>query len=269
MKLISSADTLNFLCKSAPRPWVKRMLRWMIYDGELEPYFASGRIVPRSRVGSILSEIEGIDLNAPIDERDILTRQYFNESVSSKIVGRQFLDFVEDDPIEWNESEEPHATAAGYFILAEDVDWEGGRISVEIHHEDVSDNRLFWDADDHLATMFPHANFDVTLWGMCFRWDNIEMLQPGIELTGVEEASKMTVRARVGRPRTWDWDGVMTYLIGVAQHPDGLPSGAGAQAQIEKLIGDWFVKATGNSPSSSQIRASAQKIMASLNSPKM
>jgi type I restriction enzyme S subunit len=26
MKLISSADTLGFLCASAPRPWIKRML---------------------------------------------------------------------------------------------------------------------------------------------------------------------------------------------------------------------------------------------------
>lgn len=269
MKLVSSADTLDFLGKSAPRPWIKRMLRWMIFDGEITPYFTAGRIVPRASVGLVLVE-EGIDLSAPMAERDEAIRQRWNAEYSPRLVGRNFDELVEDDPVEWSQSDEPHAVGAGFFVFAEDIDWEGGKLYTEVSDQSSTDlQHLFWDADEHLVSMFAKAEFAASLSGMCFRLDNIEMLQPGAELDAAKGAPQAPSKGRIGRPRTWDWEGALTYLVGIAQHPDGLPTGAGAQAKIEKLIADWFISMTGNSPAPSQIRAWAQKIMGALKSPEI
>ena len=267
MKLVSSADALDFLGKSAPRPWIKRMLRWMIFDGEITPYFTAGKIVPRASVGSILHD-EGIDLSAPMEERDEAIRQRWNADYSSRLLGRRWDELVEDDPVEWGQSDEPHAVGAGFFVFAEDIDWEGGTLSADISEPNPTDlQHLFWDSDNHLVSAFAKAEFIATLSGMCFRWDNIEMLQPGAEMDTAKIGSPGPGKGRIGRPRTWDWEGALTYLLGVAQHPDGLPTGPGAQARVEKLIAEWFMEMTGNSPAPSQIRAWAQKIMRSLKSP--
>lgn len=64
-----------------------------------------------------------------------------------------------------------------------------------------------------------------------------------------------------GRPPIWDWDGAMTHIIAIANMPDGLPSGRGAQASIEGSLHDWFIQTAGNSPSESEIRKRASAIM--------
>jgi hypothetical protein len=55
---------------------------------------------------------------------------------------------------------------------------------------------------------------------------SIEMLQPSVELAPVVVGQTKS-RARIGRPRTWDWDSATTYLLTIAQEPDGLPTGPG------------------------------------------
>jgi hypothetical protein len=73
----------------------------------------------------------------------------------------------------------------------------------------------------------------------------------------------------IGRPRKWDWDGALTHLLTVAQHPDGLPTGPGAQAHIEKLIAEWFIASSGSSPTTSQVRTCAQRVMQALKTPEI
>ena len=83
MKLISSADTLIFLSKSAPRPWVKRMLKWMIYEGELAPYFTKGKITPFSHVLGVLLQIEGLaQLEAGPEQEAAIRANYDQEIVA-------------------------------------------------------------------------------------------------------------------------------------------------------------------------------------------
>ena len=57
------------------------------------------------------------------------------------------------------------------------------------------------------------------------------------------------------------------HLLTIAQTPDGLPVGQGAQAAIERVVAEWFTATTGNSPSTSQIRSHAAKIMRTLKKP--
>ena len=63
-------------------------------------------------------------------------------------------------------------------------------------------------------------------------------------------------------------EGSTAYLLSIAQTPDGLAMGQGAQAQIERLIADWFMTSAGNTPAESQVRQHATKIMIALNRPK-
>jgi hypothetical protein len=67
-----------------------------------------------------------------------------------------------------------------------------------------------------------------------------------------------------GRPPRWDWEGAWIEVVLVANTPDGLPTGRGAQAEIERIMHDWFVATFDAAPSTSDIRARAHRIMARL-----
>jgi hypothetical protein len=115
-------------------------------------------------------------------------------------------------------------------------------------------------------SQFVKADYKITMTGLHFDRETIEMLQPNVELAPVATGLTDT-RARIGRPRAWDWDGAMRYLLTIAQKPDGLPIGSGAQAQIERLISEWFTNETGDAPASSQVRQHATKIVHVLKKP--
>lgn len=67
-----------------------------------------------------------------------------------------------------------------------------------------------------------------------------------------------------GRPSEWKWEDVLIHLIAKANLPDGLPTERGAQAQIEKMISEWFMQKTGNSPAPSEIRKRASAVMTAI-----
>lgn len=261
MKLISSADTLGFLCKSAPRPWVKRMLGWMIFTGELDPYFKKGKIAPFGRVFGVLLQVKGLAQLEPGPQRDNAIRENFDQPIADQLVGKNSMEPVWDDPTVWDESEDPHRVSPGFFVYAEELDWEAGTIRGTMFAPDGQfEDHLFWDADDHLGTQFQRPEFEVELSGLCFPHDVIEMLQPGAELRAQASAGLDYRESIIGRPRKWDWEGAFARLAVVAQHPDGLPTGPGSQAKIERILAEWFVSETGDSPAPSQIRQRAQKM---------
>jgi len=262
MKLISSADTLNFLCKNAPRPWVKRMLKWMIYNGELAPYFTHGKITPFTSVLGVLVQIEGLAQLDAGPERDAAIRAEFEPDFADQLIDRDRFAEVFGEPVEWDEREEPHQVGAGFFVYADEIDWEEGSIKAEIHHPESQDEyHLFWDAQDHLSAEFERSQFKVELSGLRFSLDALEMMLPAVEPSASRTTSDSEHVTAIGRPRKWDWEGAFAKLALVAQHPDGLPVGPGAQAQIERILSEWFVAETGDSPATSQIRQRAQKMM--------
>jgi hypothetical protein len=267
VKLISSAETLNFLSKSAPRPWVKRMLKWMIYESELPPYFAKGKITPFTRVLGVLLQVEGLAQLEPGPERDAEIAANFEPEIAKQLIGHAHMDPVLDDPTEWDESEDPHQVSAGFFVFTDELDWEAGTIRTEIFAPESREEHLFWDAGDHLGTQFQRAEYKVELDGLHFPLDMIEMLLPNAELSASPLGGASLRESTIGRPRKWDWEGAFARLAVVAQHPDGLPTGPGAQARIERIVADWFVSETGDSPASSQIRQRAQKMIRLLSVP--
>lgn len=262
MKLITSAKALTFLCKSAPRPWVKRMLKWMIYNEELSPYFSHGKITPYTSALGVLLQIDGLAQMDAGSEKDAAIRAHFEPELAVQLIGRDRFADVFGEPVEWDEREEPHRVGAGFFVYADEIDWEEGSIKAEIHHPESQDElHLFWDAEDHLSAEFERSQFKVELSGLRFSLDALEMMLPALEpgASGTESGSQHATA--IGRPRKWDWEGAFAKLALVAQHPDGLPVGPGAQAQIERIISEWFVAETGDSPATSQIRLRAQKMI--------
>jgi hypothetical protein len=264
MDLISSKDTLDFLAKSAPRPWIKKLLLWMIYTGELPAYFRIGRIVPKLLFPAFLLHATGS--YPPKDERAEFVRKHFDPEVAAKIADLNETDSVEDDATEWNSEEEPHHVSSGFFVFASRIDWDAGSLEADLYFFQKIDEDLFWDAEDHLNSDFENPSYAVSLSGLCFERDAIEMMQPGVELAS-EIREPIEVRVGRGRPRIWDWDGATMRLLKLAQHPDGLPTGPGAQAQIERLISEWFSETSGNTPSASQVRQHAARIMQALKMP--
>jgi hypothetical protein len=61
------------------------------------------------------------------------------------------------------------------------------------------------------------------------------------------------VKNKGGRPPRWDWEGALIEVMRVANTPDGLPSGRGAQAEIERIMRDWFVASSDEAPSTSDM----------------
>jgi hypothetical protein len=70
---------------------------------------------------------------------------------------------------------------------------------------------------------------------------------------------------RVGRPRKWDWERAMAYLVARANKPDGLPS---VQADVEKMMAVYFERKHGASPAESLIREKVQLVFSALDQEK-
>lgn len=69
---------------------------------------------------------------------------------------------------------------------------------------------------------------------------------------------------RRGAPRKWDWEGALIQVVATANSPDGLPEGHGAQAEIGRILRDWFQLNQGGEPAQSEIGKRAAKIMAAI-----
>jgi hypothetical protein len=75
--------------------------------------------------------------------------------------------------------------------------------------------------------------------------------------------SELTSERR-GRPRKWDWEGAMCAVIAQANMPDGLADGYGAQAEVGRLLAQWFRDNQCGEPAPSEIGLRAAKIMAAI-----
>jgi hypothetical protein len=241
------------------------MLLWMICSNELVPYFLTGRSVAKCR--ALTAIFQGIDTNVSVEIARSTVRERFSHELAEKILQSGNGDYVEHLAYQWDESNEgPRVVSPGYFLNSSNIDWKNGLLTVEFEITDHIDRALFWDEEDLLSSEFEKADYSITLTGLSFDREPIEMLQPHLEVTAAKVA-KVESRSRVGRPRTWDWDGATTYLLTIAQTPDGLPTGPGAQAQIERLVAEWFTNETGDAPAASQVRQHAAKIMRALKKP--
>jgi hypothetical protein len=254
VKLISFKNSVDFLPSSAPRPWMKRLFAWMCVNDELRAYATHGIVTAQSPLFAILTSMDGYDPLGPMADRDELIKRYYNSELSSKMIGRRYDELIDDDPIEWSIADEPIMSSAGTILYSNNIDWELSTLDGEYVESMISQNEtLFWDRDELYVSGFHGASYHAQLGGLSFAADSIELLHPIRE--GLTPTLPRTTNASgLGRPRKWDWEGAMAALVAVAQHPDGLPTGPGAQAKVEKMTADWFAKEAGDTPAPSQIR---------------
>jgi hypothetical protein len=186
------------------------------------------------------------------------------------VLGKGLHDRVEDEPQCWSEDEEPRTIDPGFFLFATEIDWDAGTLWAEW----IPSGRDRWEAlfpsDDILGSEFDDAEFEVRFGGLSFEFSSIEMLLPShpISTRAVLVGDRSGTKRSIGRPPKWDWEGALAFMISQAQTPDGLPTGPGAQARIEEMIGEWFLRSSGDSPAPSQIRERAASIIRSLEKPK-
>lgn len=265
MELITLKDTLDFLSASAPRPWLKRMILWMIFQAELDVYVRHGRIVPR--VSLLNFYLQKFGELPDEQDREEMVRSKFEPEFADRILLMTYMDYVEDSPTEWSDDEEAHQIGSGYFLASvSTLGWYSSSLKGEVSAQESEVEHLFWDAGDHFGSNFRETNYYFSFEGLCLPREKIEMLQPGVELV-TEKRESIEARVRPGRPRVWDWDGALLHLLNVAQRPDGLPVGPGAQAHVERLISEWFVDTTSNTPSPSQVRQHAARVMRAIGKP--
>lgn len=89
MKLISSGDTVEFLSQAAPKPWVKKMLLWLIFEGQLNAYFSTGKIQSSVPIYKFLLEAMAADAFFANSKTDQYIRENYEPEIADKIIGKK------------------------------------------------------------------------------------------------------------------------------------------------------------------------------------
>ncbi len=241
----------------------------MILQGELDMWSRAGRIQAHTTwlmatVG--LREAAG-ESSGPIMD-DAIRGHYWPE-LAEQLVGMSQDGPVHDEAVEWSENDDPREVDSGFLLWAAEIDWDAGILKADFLPDTVLKSDPFFPSEDLFSTGLDHPDFTAELRGLSFRSNKIDLLLPNHQLH-VGDAVKADVEPKrsVGRPRTWDWEGAMAFIVSQAQHPDGLPVGPGAQARIEEMMANWFLAESGNSPAPSQVRQRAAIIVRMLERPK-
>lgn len=271
MKLISSHEAVTFLSQAAPRPWVQRLLRWLAFDEGLPAYSRKGKVQSYGHVADHTSHLfkKAGELSGP--KMDIAIREEFSDEIAYQLIGRDPFSRCDDACYQWEEDEEPKLLDFGFFLYASEIDWKEGLLIASDLPGDGEIHDLFFENSEFFESELERPSYEAKIEGLSFEINKIEMLLPSIELgqTVGFTAPQIDRRKSVGRPQKWDWEGALAYVISQAQHPDGLPTGPGAQARIESLISSWFVQQSLEAPAPSQVRQRAAKIMQMLEMPKI
>ena len=271
MKLISSREAVEFLGQAAPSSWVHRLLRWMSFDQEISAYSTSGKVQAHSPVFEFTTKLYEHAGEYSGEKMDAEIRRDYSPEIADQLVGKSLHDRVYEDPVIWSDTEGAIVVDPGFFLFADEIDWMGGTIRCEHLNPGGELTEFLFPSDDLFGTAFEKPEYEATIHGLSFQLNEIELLLPNLDIgqrSGFTAEHSIS-RRKVGRRPKWDWEKAMAFVVSQAQTPDGLPTGAGAQARIEDMIAGWFTDETGNSPSTSQIRERAAKIIAMLERPKI
>lgn len=270
MKFISAKDTTDFLSQSAPRVWVHRMLKWMIFYGELDAHVDRVIVQPYASVFEFTSELYETAKEFSGPAMDMAIRAKYSPEIAEKLVGKGHGDRFNDEKYVIDGWEEIGPLDTGFIMFATDVNWDSGTILVEWLDNELLGNDMLFPRQDFLGSEFEKPSYEIQFEGLKFDADKVELLLPNAALERSKEISGQSSLKRhsIGRPTKWNWDGAMAFVVSQAQTPDGLPSGDGAQARIEEMMADWFTESFGDCPAPSQIRQRAALVIKAIETPK-
>lgn len=242
----------------------------MAFDEELHVYSRSGKVQAHTTVFEFtlhLHEAAGQFEGPQMDEA--ISKEYDPE-FAQKLIGRDKMDRVDDESQTWDETGPPMRVDVGFFLYASDIDFEAGTLATDYIDMSGSLGEALFPSEELFGTDFERPEYEAELRGLCFVKSQVELLLPTMQMVGTSalQPDLLDWRRSTGRPPRWDWEGALAHIVSLAQHPDGLPTGPGAQARVEEMIAEWFVNEAGDSPSESQIRQRASKVMRTINRPK-
>lgn len=270
VKLVTSREAVDFLSQAAPRPWVQRLLRWMAFDAELTAFSTKGIVQAHTTVGALTMSLLKEAGEPSGAKMDAAIRSEFSPEMAEQLLGKQPHDRVNDEPVEWDDSEDPRQLDPGFFLYAAEIDWDNGKMKVDYLDRDYSLGEAIFPSEDLFYTDFERPEYEAEIEGLSFDFGAVELLLPHMQFRPSDSfmADNNDRKRRIGRPPKWDWEGAMAFIVSLAQTPDGLPTGPGAQARIEELIAGWFEEEGGDSPAPSQVRQRAAIIIRNLERPK-
>ncbi len=172
------------------------------------------------------------------------------------------LDFFADREVDLSHfkrtlTQEAFAEIRGFFELIGEALWDA--------YDDFKNGVEYavWATGDFKAKV-PMDFSDVTLTVVGLQFDRKALVSSFGEEPQPPETPAIAIRSNGGRPRKYDWEGALIHIAALANHPDGLPTGSGAQAEIARRIADWFEGSGGETPADSEIRRRAARIMQAL-----
>ena len=262
MDLISASDAINFLSRAAPQVWVQRAMQWMVLQDEIFLFAQKVEVEAFASIFQFTGDFYGEAGEFSGPKMDAIIRRELAPEFAEKLVGKYHHSDVYDEPHTVEGLDEIGAIDPGFVLFSEGIDWEKNELKLDWLDESMLALEWLFERQDFVGSEFERATYKVKFSGLSFEARKIELLLPSMKLERVADQAKSNHTQRfIGRPPKWDWDGAMAHVIAMAQTPDGLPTGHGAQAKIEVLIAAWFEAETGNSPATSQIRKKASRIM--------
>ncbi|GMM61833.1 hypothetical protein NUTIK01_26100 [Novosphingobium sp. IK01] len=242
----------------------------MALDEGLQAFTGKGRVQPHTSVIAVIAYLIEEAGESSGDKIDALIRREFPHAVAERLVSKDPFDRFDDEPVVWDEMDGPLPIDPGFFLVADEIDWDAGTLMASYIPGEGDLRDSFFPDSTFLQTELERAEFSAVLEGLSFEAARIELLLPSFTLKQNMgfTAFQAERRSPVGRPPKWDWEGAMAHIAAIAHHPDGLPTGPGAQARIEELIANWFNSQVQDTPAVSQIRQRAAKIMRMVEKPK-
>lgn len=263
MILIPASEVLDFLSQAAPRAWVKRMVTSMIEADELHAYVTGGWVRAHVWAMEYLSQVPDYHMEEPSPERDKAVRDVFDDEVADKIRDKRWNEPVLEHEVNVVEGEESRRISPGWITYGE-INWETGAI-MPIYIPDPGERpeHIWWDTEELLTSEFDRPDFTAEFEGLSFVFEQVELLLPThrLEKSTGRVASEPVERRALGRPRKWDWEGAMAVVGGLAKERGLLTGEPGMQAKIEAAMSEWFIEQTGDTPTISQIRGRASRLV--------
>jgi hypothetical protein len=257
--LITTSQTLDMLATLAPRAWAKRLLKALVLDGEVDLYARQGLVTETVWIGLLTFGKRTADGTEDIKPDPEEVARIYGEEVAEAIEGKALMDEVELHRGEWKD--EPRNVPFA-LLLTDQVDFEAGSLTFERYGISIPDEWLST-AEESFSRYHRESTQHIVLDDLCCSLAQIELLAPQAIAPApiAQSQATETLRGGPGRPPKWDWEGALAAVTAIANSVDGLPTGLGAQAEVERSLAEYFIAQSGASPAESELRKRASRIM--------